>query len=445
MIINFFKSIFLTNRVYMALGLLMLLFLMAFFFPALHSLPRVGVLVLLFFFLLDIVLLYSRRAPFTAFRDTPQRLSNGDENPVSLSVTNHYNFPVLLSLIDELPEQFQKRNFLVKYLLKPGQQRTTHYTLRPVERGVYNFGYFNVFAGTPVKLIQRRVRVEDHTDVPCYPSYIQMRRYQIMAISNRLPELGVKKVRKLGHSLEFEQIKDYVKGDDIRTINWKATARRHQLMVNTYTDERSQQIYCLINKGRVMKMPFNGLSLLDHAINAALVLTSVALNRQDKAGIITFSDKAGTFLPADRKPTQMNAVLETLYAQETTFLESDFEKLYSLVRTRISHRSLVIMFTNFESFAALERELPYLLKIARHHLLMVVFFENTEIKKLLDEDATNIEQVYAKTIAEKFAFEKRKIVRELNKHGILSVLTPPEELTVNAVNRYLELKTRQAI
>jgi uncharacterized protein (DUF58 family) len=443
--IPFFKSIYLTNRVYIALALLMLLFFLAFFFPVLHNIPRVGLLVLLFFFLLDILLLYSRRKPFAASRQTPDRFSNGDENAVELNVTNLYNFPVMVSVIDELPHQFQKRDFLVSYLLMPGQQRVTRYTLRPVERGAYGFGVLNIYAGTPVKLVQRRVKMAEPVTVPCYPSYMQMRRYQLMAISNRLPELGVKKVRKLGHSLEFEQIKDYVKGDDIRTINWKATARRNQLMVNTYTDERSQQIYCIINKGRVMKMPFEGMSLLDHAINAALVLTSVALNRQDKAGLITFSDKRGTFLPADRKPTQMNAVLETLYSQETTFLESDFEKLYGLIRSRISHRSLVVMFTNFESFAALERELPYLRKIAAHHLLMVVFFENTEIKKLLEEDAVSIEQVYAKTIAEKFAFEKRKIVRELNKHGILSVLTTPQHLTVNAVNHYLELKMRRAI
>ena len=126
-------------------------------------------------------------------------------------------------------------------------------------------------------------------------------------------EAGVKKIRKIGQSMEFEQIKEYVKGDDYRSINWKATARKEGLMVNNYTDERSQQIYCLINKGRVMKMPFDGMTLLDYAINASLVLSNVALTRQDKAGIITFEKSLDTFLQADKKPTQMNLLLESLY------------------------------------------------------------------------------------------------------------------------------------
>ena len=135
---------------------------------------------------------------------------------------------------------------------------------------------------------------------------------QLLAVSNRLQEAGVKRIRRLGHSMEFEQIKEYVRGDDYRTINWKATARKDGLMVNNYTDERSQQIYCLINKGRVMKMPFAGMTLLDYAINASLVLSNVALVKQDKAGLITFAENLDTFILADKKPTQMNLLLETL-------------------------------------------------------------------------------------------------------------------------------------
>jgi uncharacterized protein (DUF58 family) len=147
-------------------------------------------------------------------------------------------------------------------------------------------------------------------------------------------------------------------------------------MVNNYTDERSQQIYCLINKGRVMKMPFGGMTLLDYAINAALVLSNVALVKQDKAGLITFEKNLDTFLLADKKPTQMNQILETLYRQKTDFLESDFEKLFSVIRNRITNRSLLMLFTNFESLESLQREMPALKKIAHYHLLLIVFFEN---------------------------------------------------------------------
>lgn len=245
--------------------------------------------------------------------------------------------------------------------------------------------------------------------------------------------------------MEFEHIKEYVRGDDYRTINWKATARKADLMVNNYTDERSQQIYCLINKGRVMKMPFGGMTLLDHAINASLVLSNVALVKQDKAGLITFAENLDTFLQADKKPTQMNLLLESLYRQNTQFLEPDFEKLFSIIRNRITNRSLLILFTNFESIESLQREMPALKKIAHYHLLLVVFFENTELRFLMERKAATIEDIYIKTIAEKFAFEKRLMVKELHKNGIPSILTTPEHLTVNTVNKYLELKTRMSI
>jgi uncharacterized protein (DUF58 family) len=272
-----------------------------------------------------------------------------------------------------------------------------------------------------------------------------MRKYQLMAISNRLSEMGVKKIRRIGHSMEFEQIKEYVQGDDYRTLNWKATARKGQLMVNNFTDEKSQQIYCIIDKGRVMKMPFEGLSLLDYSINASLVLSNIALTKQDKAGIITFSEKIGAFLPANRNPVQMQSILEVLYNQKTRYLESDFEQLYITLRRKVSQRSLIVLFTNFESLSGMRRHLPYLRKIAQHHLLLIVFFENTELRTLLEAPANTVEEVYTKTIAEKFAYEKRLIAKELQQFGILTMLTTPQQLTINAINKYLELKAKQAI
>jgi uncharacterized protein (DUF58 family) len=138
-------------------------------------------------------------------------------------------------------------------------------------------------------------------------------------------------------------------------------------------------------------------------------------------------------------------VLETLYRQQTRFLEPDYEKLFSVIRNRITNRSLLVLFTNFESLEGLQREMPALKKIANYHLLLVVFFENTELKSLIEKKVSTMEDIYIKTIAEKFGFEKRLMVKELHKNGIPSILTTPENLTVNTVNKYLELKTRMSI
>ena len=439
------KSFYLNNIVYYIAGSAAVVFVISYFQPAMF---RIGGLILLLLGIavaLDGILVYSKKKGIEAVRIVSERFSIGDPNKVIVNLTNHYAFPVRTSIIDELPIQFQERKWIRKATVVREDQYQLKYFLKPTSRGEYVFNDINVFAHGPLQLVKRRYIFLRKQVVKVYPSYMQMRRYQLLAVSNRLQEAGVKKIRKIGQSMEFEQIKEYVRGDDYRTINWKATARKEGLMVNKYTDERSQQIYCLINKGRVMKMPFDGMTLLDYAINASLVLSNVALTRQDKAGIITFEKNLDTYLQADKKPTQMNLILESLYRQKTDFLESDFEKLFSIIRNKVTNRSLLVLFTNFESLESLQREMTALKKIAKYHLLLIVFFENTELKSLLERKADSLEDIYIKTIAEKFAYEKRLMVKELHKNGIPSILTTPENLTVNTINKYLELKTRMSI
>lgn len=439
------KSFYLNNIVYYIAGSAAVVFVLSYFFPAWFRIGTLILLLLMMAVIVDAVLVYSKKKGIEARRTVSERFSIGDPNKVFIYISNLYAFPVRISIIDELPIQFQERKWLRKAVIARSANYQLEYKLTPTSRGEYIFNDINIYVHAPLQLVKRRFIFPVQQVVKVYPSYVQMRRYHLLAVSNRLQEAGVKRIRKIGHSMEFEQIKEYVRGDDYRTINWKATARKDNLMVNNYTDERSQQIYCLINKGRVMKMPFNGMTLLDHAINASLVLSNVALVKQDKAGLITFEKNLDTFLLADKKPTQMNLVLESLYRQKTDFLEADFEKLFAVIRNRITNRSLLVLFTNFESVESLQREMPALQKIARYHLLLVVFFENTELKSLVEKTANSLEDIYIKTIAEKFAYEKRLMVKELHKNGIPSILTTPENLTVNTVNKYLELKTRMSI
>jgi uncharacterized protein (DUF58 family) len=437
---------FYLNRIVFYIGYgIAALFVTSYFIPALFSIALIILLFTVFSILVDSLLLYRKKNGVTARRVVNERLSNGDDNKIIITLKNSYDFKIFFSVIEELPFQFQERDWKKKLEAEPFSEINIEYTVKPQERGEYHFGNINVYVLGPLRLVRRRFTFREEETVKVYPSYLQMRRYQLHAVGNKLQQTGMKRMRKLGHSLEFEQIKEYVRGDDYRTINWKATARRGDLMVNNFTDERSQQIYCVINKGRVMKMPFGGMTLLDYAINASLVLANVALQKQDKAGLITFAQHLDAFIPADKKPTQINHILEALYKQETNFLEPDFEKLFSVVRNRITHRSLIVLFTNFETYESLQRELPSLKRLAHYHLLMVVFFENTELKQLTESKAATIEDIYIKTIAEKYRYEKQLIAKELQSHGIISVLTTPEKLTINSLNKYLELKNRQSI
>jgi len=444
-IASFYKSFYLSKRTYLAGAALVLLFVLSFYFPVLEALGKVLLLLLFSAVFIDVIILYGRKNLLSVSRHASSRFSNGDENKVSLNIKSNYGFSVDADIIDEIPVQFQERNWLRKIKLDANAEGLVEYYLKPHERGEYIFGNIIAIVQSPIGLVRRRFSFPAEEIVQVYPSYMQMRRFSLQAVTNELQEAGSKRLRKSGQSVEFEQIKEYVRGDDYRTVNWKASARKSQLMVNTYVDEKSQQVICLIDKSRSMKMPFEGLSLLDYAINASLVLTNIALHRQDKAGLLTFAQKIDTYLPPERKSMQMESVLETLYKQQTNFADADYEALYAYVRNRIKQRSLLVLFTNFESLYSLQRQMPYLRMISHYHLLLVVFFENTEVKQLLNAPAANTEEIYIQTIAEKFSFEKRQMVKELNLQGILTMLTPPQQLTVNAINKYLEIKAKQML
>jgi len=425
---------------------LILLFIISFIFPIVYNIAWSLLLLLVLLSFIDSILLFRHKNPASAQRGSKySRLSNGDINDLSLHIESYYPFTVQLTIIDELPVQFQSRDFMLQLQLPAGSEKSFMYQVRPLERGEYHFGKINIFILSPVHLIERHYKVDQPFMMQCYPSFLKLRQYELLAISNRLSELGIKKIRKIGHSTEFEQIKEYVQGDDIRTINWKATARKNQLMINHYRDERAQQVYCLVDMGRVMKMPFDNLTLLDYSINSSLVLGHVAWIKQDKPGLIGFSNKISFTVNADRKGNQLLRLQEALYNAKTNFEESNYDVLLSHVRTKITQRSLLLLFTNFETLNGLRRQIKYLRKMASQHLLVVIFFENTELKELLQQKPQNTFQIYEQTIAQKFDYEKRQITRELQQYGIISVYTTPDALTVNTLNKYLEIKTRGLI
>lgn len=442
---KYIGDLFPGRRFYYGIIVCTAFFVVGFFVPFLQPAAYFALLIFIVSLLLDYAVLFFMARNFTVKRKLPVRLRNGDLNPVTWTVKNEFNFPINAELIDEWPAQLEIRNQRWKIHLNGRQQKRIVWQLRPVKRGQYLFGDIHLFVRTPINLLSRRFTTEAEESVSCYPSFVRLNHYGIYSQTTILHHAGTQRMRKVGQSMEFEQIKEYVTGDDIRTINWKASARRGALMINEYAQERAQQIYCIIDKGRLMKMPFNEMSLLDYAVNATLILSSVCLENKDKTGLITFSNKIDTLLAADNRSIQMSAIMEALYKEETDFLETDFELLYKTVRSRIKNRSLLILFTNFESVSGLRRQTDYIRSLARYHLVLIVFFENTELKSLIKKPAAGVEEIYVKTIAEKFAYEKKLIVRELSNYGIASILTKPADLTVKAVNKYLELKVQSAL
>ncbi|MBT8244882.1 MAG: DUF58 domain-containing protein [Winogradskyella sp.] len=439
---KFIKSLYIHKQFYIYIALASVCFMISFWIPVFFSIAciiTIGIGVVL---LVDLLILYKEKQGITARRILPDKFSNSDDNPVPITIKNNYSFKTIIDVIDELPVQFQKRDFSYKTELNPKQSHNFEYLVRPVERGEYYFGHLNIYVSSILKIVKRKYQFQNQQMVMVYPSIIQMQKYDFLAISNTLTEIGLKKIRRIGHTAEFEQIKEYVKGDDFRTVNWKATAKHAQLMVNQFQDEKSQPIYSVIDSGRVMKMPFNGLKLLDYAINSTLAFSNVALKKHDKVGMFSFSRKIETFLPAANKLTYLNRILESLYNVNTLFYDSDYSLLYAQLKRKVTHRSLLLLYTNFEHLSALKRQMPYLQAISKKHMLVIILFENTELDSIINENAEDLQSIYHKTIAEKFAYEKRLMAKELQKHGIQTILTAPEQLTINTINKYLEIKAR---
>ena len=439
------KALYVNNLFFILLLAVGGVFFISFFWKPLFVFALVMLIVLLLATIVDVFILFSDKNGIEIERKLPEKFSNGDENPILITLKNNYRLPIYVEIIDEIPFQFQKRDFSIEKKIKANDRIQMQYHLRPTQRGVYEYGKLNAFVKSPLRLTAKRYISSENAEIATYPSFIQLKKYDMMAFSHNLREYGLKKIRRIGHTMEFEQIKEYVQGDDIRTINWKATSKKGMLMVNQFQDEKSQPVYQVIDTGRAMKMPFLELSLLDYAINSTLALSNIVLKKQDKSGMFTFSKKVENYVAADRKAGQMHRMMETLYRIETDFFESDFSRLYVDIKQSVKQRSLIMLYTNFETMDSLKRQLTYLKGIAKNHLLIVIFFDNTELNALINKKAKTTQEVFDKVIAEKFAFEKRLIVLELKNHGIQSILTQPENLTLDSINKYLELKARGMI
>ncbi|WP_066433725.1 DUF58 domain-containing protein [Chryseobacterium sp. CCH4-E10] len=436
------KNLYINTRFFYMLIGVGILYIFAFFFPFLMWVAHIALMLCFLAVMVDSLFIFNKNKGISAQRILPEKLSNGDENPIKIDIKNNYDFKINVKVIDEIPFQFQKRDFLIEKQIAPGRNIFFQYILEPKQRGEYNFGSLNVYVSSPLGFVSKRFNFQKDANLPSYPSFIHLRKYELMAIQSEFLLGGIKKIRKLGHTMEFEQIKEYVPGDDIRTINWKATSKTNRLMVNQFQDEKSQRIFMLIDTGRTMKMPFKGLSLLDYSINATMALSHIILKKGDRAGMMTFSKKTENKIAAENKSGQLRKISEALYNIKTDFFESDFNRLYQDVKYSLNQRSLILLFTNFETLDGLNRQLKYLRGIAKNHLLVVVFFKNSELQTLIHKNPESMQEIYDEIIAEKFEFEKKLIIQELKKYGIYTVYTLPENLNIDVINKYLEIKAR---
>jgi uncharacterized protein (DUF58 family) len=439
------QQIYLTRFFFLLLGGVVLLFVFAFFASWMLFVAATAFFGLIGAALFDGFFIFMDKNPLNIERKVENLLNLGDSNSVKLSVTNLVNHPLKVELYDTFPVQVQDRKTVFVTSVEAHSTVDFSYAFTPKQRGEYLFGSFFVLLSSPLFLVKRKLILPAEQKVQVFPSILQMKKMELQVFHQQTQTRGLKKVRRIGHNNEFEQIKNYVQGDDLRSVNWKATSKRSELMVNQYQEERSQSIYTVIDKSRNMQSEFEGMTLLDYAINSGLVFSNIALKKGDKAGLITFSDKTGTQLSADRSTGHLRRILQALYNQQTHFRESSFELLYESIRQTVKTRSLLMLYTNFESEYAMRRALPTLKRINKRHVLVVVFFQNNPLEEMAYKPAKSIEEIYESAVAERLILRKSTIAKELIQNGIQTILTRPEDLSVTTINKYLELKAKGVI
>ncbi|MEJ6757460.1 MAG: DUF58 domain-containing protein [Crocinitomicaceae bacterium] len=439
------KNIHLTRWFFALFSGVIILYIVAYSVPVMEFIANVVLASLICLTAIDALLVFTSVNPIVVTRDVNARLNLGDDNKVVLTVRNTTPQPINFSLIEGYPVEMQDRKTVLKGTLLPEKEKVFEYQYDASQRGKFEFGDVFIIIRSMFFMASRGVTIPLKQDVHVYPSVLQMKKYELLVFQQQKTSSGIKKIRRLGNNSEFEQIKNYVQGDDLKSINWKATSRRNELMVNQYQEEKSQSIYCIIDKSRNMQMDFDGLSLLDYSINSSLVFSNIALRKGDKAGLITYSDKIGTLLAAEKSAGQMRRIHESLYNQKTQFKESNFEILYQSIRQTIRSRSLLVLFTNFETEFSMRRAIPMLRRLNQKHVLVVIFFQNSELQEIAYQPSKNIKEVYTSVVAERMISLKSKIARELRQNGIQTVLTIPSELSVNTINKYLELKAKGSI
>ncbi|MCE3295443.1 MAG: hypothetical protein K0R65_1157 [Crocinitomicaceae bacterium] len=440
-----FQSLHITRFFFILLAAVVILFVAAAAWDWLFYIALVAAACFCGFFILDVILTFSIRKPVEVSRHMARILNLGDENTVDLTIENTTNQPINLLFYEGFPVEMQMRNAERHFFLLPGEKKHFSYVFRPKTRGDFRFGNVEIFISSLLFLCKRKMIFELEQTVQVYPSILQMKQYELKVFHQQTRAQGIKKIRRIGHNNEFEQIKNYVQGDDVRTVNWKATSKKSELMVNQYQEERSQSVYSVIDKSRNMQMEFEGMTMLDYAINSTLVFSNIAIKKGDRAGLITFSDKIGTQLQAERNAGQLRRILNLLYNQKTHFREASYELLYESIHQTVKTRSLLMLYTNFESEFAMRRALPTLRRLNQKHVLVLVFFQNNEMEELAYQRIDNVENIYQSAVAEKLINLKVSIARELKQHGIQTLLTRPEDLNVSTINKYLELKAKGVI
>ncbi|MFL6215184.1 MAG: DUF58 domain-containing protein [Blastocatellia bacterium] len=380
---------------------------------------------------------------FRITRGVEDRFSMGAQNDVEIKITNRARRKVTFIIKDEYPppmELAEPRE--VRLTVTPNRTRAWRYRVIPTARGSFEFGNTALRYRTRLGLLWKQVVYPTAQSVKVYPDIREAKKHELYAHRNRRPEPGLRRMRLRGQGREFESMREFVIGDEIRHISWPATARRGKLITRQYTIERSQNIVVLLDTGRLMTARIGKLTKLDHAINATLSIGYVAAAGGDNIGLVAFARKVVSYLPPRRGRDQINHLMEALYALEPQMIEPSYARGFNFFSSNCHRRSLVVILTDLVDRDASAELLAHTSKLIPRHLPLIITIGDTDLRELVRTPPSNPADVYRQGIAEDILRQREEALTRIRHAGGLALDVPAGRLALELVNKYLEVKER---
>lgn len=376
-------------------------------------------------------------------RSGDNKLSIYEREALSISVYNKGQRRLYIELKDEIPEfHFRAEEKIMKGFVEPHRKREFQYFVTPTKRGAFVFKNIHVRYEGRLKLCMKMYRLDLSCEYKVYPNLKNLRKYRLSITNNRMLKQGQRNLKMLGRGTSFESLREYVTGDEYRKINWKATAREGKPIVNQYEPEKNQHVYMLIDTGRPMSYTVRGYRKLDLVVNTALILSDIVNQNGDQSGLLLFNTDVKTMIMPGKGGVHRNKLLDALYHIDHTNLTSNYEDAFYHFKRKERHRSIVFLFTDFETLEEAESMLRVLPVISRNSLLILMLIRNESLEAIGNQEVRNKEDMFNKGVALELINERKRIISLLNRRGIMCTEVEAENLELSAVNKYIQVKNR---
>ncbi len=394
--------------------------------------------------MLDLLTL-RRRLDLACEREIVKVASIKQRHPATLHLAWAGSAPLTVEVRDDVPNEIVARPESATVTLNPHSRTSVTYEFRPERRGAYTWRSVYCRTTSLLGLWRKMFKLPVESVVHVYPDMKQIAEYAVLARTNRLSLIGVRRTRRTGQDNEFEQLRDYTLDDNYKFIDWRATARRNKLTVRDYQVNQSQRLIFLVDCGRMMANERDGLTLLDYSLNSLLMLGYVALSQGDSVGMLCFSDQIHSYVPPRGGPAQMNRLLHASFDRFPQLVESRYDQAFLHLATHCRKRTLVIMVTNVIDEVNADQVREYLKAAAGRHLAVGVFLKDHRLFDPLDHEATSPRDLFRQAAAAQIATWRHQVLTDLTHQGVRALDVFPEQMTAPLINQYLDVKARHLL